>query len=307
MNILKKYNFGFVQKTAIMLFCIFFSLMFGQMISGIIASSVNPDLFNNLDKITAEMTSEINLLKILQFVSAIFTFVIPPIIIALLFGESIASYLMLNKSPKLLFYILSVLLIFSILPFMNIVIMWNKAINLPESMSAIEESMISMEESGLRMTEFMLAGSGSFAFLINILIMAVLPAIGEELLFRGLIQKHLIDWTKKPHLAIILSAIIFSTVHFQFYGFFPRMLLGMLFGYLVYYSGSLWPAIFAHFFNNLMAVLAFKFSEGSIGDTEIDSFGTNPTDIYYVVIGLVAAFFIGRYMIKNHSINKQTQ
>ena len=301
MNILKKYNFGFVQKTAIMLFCIFFSLMLGQMISGIIASSVNPELFSNLDTITAEMTSEITLLKILQFISALFTFVIPPIIIAVLFGESIASYLLLNKSPKLLYYVLSVLLIFAILPFMNIVILLNKAIDLPESMSAIEESMISMEESGLRMTEFMLAGSGSFTFLINILIMAVLPAIGEELMFRGLIQKHLIDWTKKPHLAILFSAIIFSAVHFQFYGFFPRVLLGMLFGYLAYYSGSLWPAIFAHFFNNLMAVLAFKFSEGSLGETEIDSFGTTPSDIYYVIIGLAAAFFIGRYMIKKRT------
>ncbi len=298
MNILKKYNLNYAQKSAIMLFCIFLSLFLGQIISLIIASSTNPEVFSNLDLITADMTSEIALLKVLQVVSALFTFVIPPIIIAILFGDNIMSYLTLNKSPKIIYYLLTIAFIFSILPFMNIVIMWNQAIELPANMSGLEETMISMEESGKRMTEFMLLGSGTFGFIINILIMAVLPAIGEEFMFRGVIQKHLIEWTKKPHLAIAISAIIFSAVHFQFYGFVPRVLLGILFGYLVYYSGSLWPAIFAHFFNNLMAVVAFKVSDDNMGSTEVDSFGTTGSDIYYVVLGLAVAFFIGRYLFR---------
>lgn len=286
-----------------MFFCIFISLMIGQIISLIIASIINPELFQNLDQISPEMVNEISLLKTLQVISALFSFVIPPIIIAVLFGDNISSFLLLNKSPKIAYYGLIILFIFSILPFMNIIIMWNQAIKLPESMSSIEESMISMEESGLRMTKFLLAGSGTLNLIINILIMAILPAIGEEFMFRGIIQKHLIEWTKKPHIAIIISAIIFSSIHFQFYGFFPRLLLGMLFGYLVFYSGSLWPAIFAHFFNNLMAVISYKFSGESLGESEIDSFGTAGSDIYYVVLGLTAAFFIGRYLFRKRLTN----
>ncbi|PLX08205.1 MAG: hypothetical protein C0596_07895 [Marinilabiliales bacterium] len=298
MNTLKKYNFNPLQKSAIMLFCIFISIMIGQMIGGIIAANTNSEALQNIDSITADMDYEINLLKVLQLVYALFSFVIPPIIIALLFGDKLSSFLLLNKSPKILYYILIPLFIFSILPAMNLIIMWNQAISLPASMSGIEEEMIRMEESGLRMTEFMLAGSGTLGFIVNMIIMALIPAIGEELMFRGLIQKHLIEWTKKPHLAIILSAIIFSAVHMQFYGFFPRLVLGALFGYLVYYSKSLWPAIFAHFFNNAMAVIAYKLGDQSLGNSEIDSFVTTSSDIYFVIIGLVGAFFIGRYLFR---------
>jgi membrane protease YdiL (CAAX protease family) len=303
MNTLKRYNFNFAQRTAIMLFCILICLMIGQLITSIIAGAVNPELFNNLDQLKPEMTKEITLLKSLQFISALFTFVFPPIIIGLLFGNNIMSFLQLNRSPKILYYILTIVFIFSVLPGMNIIIMLNKAIRFPESMSAIESSLQGMEESGLRMTEIMLTGSGPLNLIVNILIMAVIPAIGEEFMFRGLIQKHLIEWTKRPHLAIIFSAVIFSAVHFQFYGFFPRVLLGMLFGYLVYYSGSLWPAIFAHFFNNLMAVLSYHFSSNTLGNTEIDSFGTTNSDIYFVFAGLVVAVFIGRYLFRK----KQSQ
>jgi membrane protease YdiL (CAAX protease family) len=181
---------------------------------------------------------------------------------------------------------------------MNIIIIWNQSLQLPESLSGLEKSLQSMEESGLKMTEIMLAGNGFGSLLINLLLMAVIPAIGEEFLFRGVIQKHLIEWTRKPHLAIIISAIIFSAVHFQFYGFIPRVILGMIFGYLVFYSGSLWPAIFAHFFNNAMAVMAYKYAGDSLGQSEIDTFGTTSSDFYFILIGLVIAYFIGRHLFR---------
>ena len=84
---------------------------------------------------------------------------------------------------------------------------------------------------------------------------AMIPAIGEELLFRGVLQKQLIKGLGNAHVAIILTAVIFSAFHLQFLGFFSRALLGMLFGYLYYWSKNMWYPILTHFTNNGLALL----------------------------------------------------
>jgi membrane protease YdiL (CAAX protease family) len=127
---------------------------------------------------------------------------------------------------------------------------------LPESMQSLEQNFKAAEESSKNMVNVMISGTSISALIINILLVGLLPAVGEELLFRGVIQKHLAAMFKNQHVAIFIAAFLFSAVHFQFYGFIPRLMLGMIFGYLVYYSGSMWTAIFAHFFNNSMAVIA---------------------------------------------------
>lgn len=298
MNMFRNQNFNILQKSAIILFVILVSMLIGQFISSILGMIINPELFTEKGFAEASTTAEINVLKLMQFVSATFTFVLPAIIIAFLFSKDVFEFLNLKSSPSVPYYLLTVLFLFSVLPAMNIIIIWNQSLQLPESLSGFEKSLQSMEESGLKMTEIMLAGNGFGSLLINLLLMAVIPAIGEEFLFRGVIQKHLIEWTRKPHLAIIISAIIFSAVHFQFYGFIPRVILGMIFGYLVFYSGSLWPAIFAHFFNNAMAVMAYKYAGDSLGQSEIDTFGTTSSDFYFILIGLVIAYFIGRHLFR---------
>ncbi|MNR07910.1 CAAX amino terminal protease self- immunity [compost metagenome] len=112
------------------------------------------------------------------------------------------------------------------------------------------------EELAAKMTIQLITVRSNFDFIVNLVMIAVLPAIGEELMFRGGVQRSLERAFGNPHVAIWLSAIIFSTIHVQFYGFVPRMLLGAGFGYLYYYSGSIWYAMFAHFLNNAYAVCA---------------------------------------------------
>ncbi len=303
MNIFKKYNLGFLQQTIFILFCIFISILIGQVISIFIVKTFNPQLLSNMDNISIDDVYNINLLKTIQTVSAIFTFIVPSLLIGFLFSDNIYNFLSLNKSPKILYYVLSIAFMFSILPFMNLVIMWNSSIELPASMYNIEQSIIEMEESSARITKLMLTGSGSINLIISVFVMAIVPAIGEELMFRGVIQKHLISWTKKPHISIIISAIIFSAVHFQFYGFFPRFILGAFFGYLAYYSGSLFPAIFVHFFNNLMAVISYKIGEETIGNTKIEELGTSNSDLYLVIIGIIIAVFIGRFLFTRNTFH----
>ena len=116
------------------------------------------------------------------------------------------------------------------------------------------------ESDAMRMTQAFLVMNTPLDLLINLFIIAVIPALGEELLFRGLIQKLVYKWKSNIHLSIWLTAFLFSAVHMQFLGFFPRMLLGALLGYMLVWTGSLWLPIIAHFTNNALAVLMTYFS-----------------------------------------------
>jgi len=112
-----------------------------------------------------------------------------------------------------------------------------------------------MENDAAMLTNKLLSGVSWKDFMVNMLMIAIIPAVGEEFLFRGIVQKIFYEWTRRPHLAIFISAILFSTVHMQFFGFIPRMLLGVLFGYFFYWSGNIWLSVLAHFLNNAIAII----------------------------------------------------
>nr|WP_256471379.1 CPBP family intramembrane glutamic endopeptidase [Solitalea agri] len=117
---------------------------------------------------------------------------------------------------------------------------------------------------------------------LNLFMMAVLPAIGEELLFRGVAQRLFIDTFKNANAGIWVAAIVFSALHFQFYGFLPRMLLGVLFGYLFYWSGNIWLAVFAHFVNNATVVVFSYLFQHKIIEFNIDQTDSLPLTAYLV-------------------------
>ncbi|HPH46026.1 MAG TPA: CPBP family intramembrane metalloprotease, partial [Chryseolinea sp.] len=106
---------------------------------------------------------------------------------------------------------------------------------------------------------------------VAFIVIAILPAIGEELVFRGIIQKELFRGTKNSHLSIWIAAAIFSAIHLQFYGFVPRMLLGVLFGYLYHWSGNLTLSMLAHFVNNGFTVVALYLHQQKIIDIDIEN------------------------------------
>jgi uncharacterized protein len=162
----------------------------------------------------------------------------------------------------------------------SIVIEWNQKIEFPGDEWA--RSFEDLFAEGTRyLTEF-----NSIYDLIGVFIMiAILPAIGEEIVFRGMIQNDLLRATKNPHIAIWVSAIIFSAFHIQFFGFFPRMLLGALFGYLYYWSGNLWIAVIAHFVNNGTQVIAmYLYKRGFVNIDLEDSTSTPWQAVVFSVI-----------------------
>ncbi|MDX1284579.1 MAG: CPBP family intramembrane glutamic endopeptidase, partial [Draconibacterium sp.] len=189
-------------------------------------------------------------LKYFQVVQAIGLFIVPPFILGWLYYGNVVNYLHLNKSFSGSSFILVVILMFFAAPFINFIGELNNNMVFPDWLSGIESWMKNAEENAAALTEAFLNVKTIPGLAFNIFMIAFLPAIGEELLFRGVIQKIFTNMTKNHHWGIWISAILFSALHFQFYGFVPRVILGALFGYMLVWSGSMWLPILGHFFNN---------------------------------------------------------
>ena len=182
------------------------------------------------------------------------------------------------------------LFILAALPLVNLSFMLNETIELPAWASIFEAQANDTLESILRMDNF-------GVFLINFLLIGLLPAIGEELIFRGIVQKYLSKLLKSPIVGIWLSAIIFSAIHFQFEGFFPRMVLGAVLGYLYYWTSNLWVPIFAHLVNNGLQVVVMYFS-----DIDLSSAESNTSAVtWYMILGSVAILYTLHYFIKKNT------
>ena len=217
-------------------------------------------------------------MKIAQGLSSIMMFVVPPIVYYYVTRKQQPLHSLglrsVNK-PWYLFIIIGIALMFVSLPVTNLLTRWNEAMSLGGVMEQFESYLKTLEETAQATTEKMLNVDTFGGLLLNLLIIALIPAVGEELTFRGVLQQGL---TRKmnPHVAIILSAAIFSFIHFQFYGFLPRMFLGILLGYMFYVSGSLWTSITMHFVNNGTAVVLYYLNHKGIINIDVDHFGEMP-------------------------------
>ncbi len=150
----------------------------------------------------------------------------------------------------------------------SILIRWNENISLPFGM---EEWARPMEEKLAEVTLYLTQYESVVQMILAFMVVAVLPGIGEEIVFRGMIQNDLFRATRNPHVAIWFSAFIFSAIHFQFYGFFPRMFLGALFGYLYFWSGNLWMPVLAHFANNGFTLASLYFVQRGTIPVDMDN------------------------------------
>lgn len=171
------------------------------------------------------------------------------------------------------------------LPLISMLAEWNKGMELPSFLASVEEIMRQMEESALAMTEKFLNTSSFGMMIVNLFVMALLPAVCEEMMFRGWLQRVLGN-RLNYHMAIWVSAFIFSAIHFQFYGFVPRMIIGAALGYLYCYTGSLWASIIAHFTNNAAAVITAFLAYNGYTSINFDLIGTG--DTWYLSVASVA-------------------
>ena len=179
----------------------------------------------------------------------------------------------------------------------SIIIYWNAQITFPDFMSGFEEYVKSKEAEAMRITTYITDFDNFTEYLLGLLVIGLLAGIGEEYLFRGILQPKLHQYTGNPHLGVWIAAFVFSAIHMQFYGFFPRMLLGALFGYLYLYSGSLVYPILAHILNNSFTVTLVYLSK--LGLIEFDIEGTAQIEWIYILLGLILFIFSFKLFIKN--------
>ena len=214
-------------------------------------------------------------MKWLQLIQTAFTFVLPAFLLAHFVGQGV-SYLKFTPIRSSLMWFGVILLMPLALPAVN----WLKSLNdmvvLPHFMSGVELWMQQMEHQSELLTEKFLSVSSYSALALNLLVMAAIPALGEELFFRGILQTVLGEKLNR-HLAVWITAFIFSAIHLQFYGFLPRFLLGAALGYLFLFSGSIWASIVAHFINNALAVLLFFLTFNGYLTFDMDALGTQNT------------------------------
>lgn len=228
----------------------------------------------------------IALLKYFQVVQSVGVFIVPPFILAWLYCGEIAAYLQLNKTVTAQSVLLVLILGFSAIPVINLFGELNANMKLPEWLSGVENWIKTREDMASELTEKFLKVDSFGGYLFNLFMIAFLPAIGEELLFRGVVQRIFTNWTRSLHWGIWISAALFSALHFQFYGFIPRMLLGVMFGYLLVWSGSMWLPIIAHFINNGVAVTGMYLIDKGTIKPEFEEIGSTGDSIYFSIVSI---------------------
>jgi len=232
-------------------------------------------------------------LKLFQLLSAIGLFIIPPIVYGIITSKNSLKTLGLKRISNPINYLLMILLMVVSTAFISWLIEINASMVLPEFMNGIEQWMKASEAQAEELTKLFLTFNGVGSLIYMLVIVAVVPAVGEELLFRGVLQKIFINWFKKPHLAIWVTAILFSALHMQFFGFFPRMLLGVMFGYVFYWSKSLWLPILGHFINNGSVVILSYFYPETIENADISVFES----IDYAYVLYIGSFILSMGLI----------
>lgn len=236
-------------------------------------------------------------LQYLQIVNTLGIFIIPPVLFALLVDRSPMRYLALKASPAILSTFTGMAVIVAVLPFIHWVAGINEMMSLPEWLSGIEEWMKRSEEQAKQLTELFLSGQTPVALVLNLIMIAVLPAIGEELLFRGVLLRLFREWTRNPHVAVLVTAVLFSALHMQFYGFLPRFLLGIILGYLFIWTRSLWVPIIVHFVNNGIAVVAAWYYARGATERDFETIGEvqQPTLIVMSFLAVLAMMLAVRF------------
>tara|TARA_Y100000816_G_scaffold206500_1_gene152504 strand:- start:1000 stop:1857 length:858 start_codon:yes stop_codon:yes gene_type:complete len=265
-------------------------------ISPLLAMSIVSNLIETPTEISYEGLDR----KILMLSNSflLFFFLIPYFVI-----RNNPSYLMNYKKVKLLPIIM---VIFTTVFFIILnapVIEWNKSISFPSFMSSFESWALLKEKQLESLTIYLVSFKNNFEYLIGIIAIAIIPGFCEEYFFRGVLQKNLKLLLKNAHIAILLSSLLFSAFHLQFYGFFPRFFLGVFFGYLFYWSGSLMYPVIAHALNNFLSLTVFYAASSGLFGEDIDVSVNSSPEIPLALIAFSIIIFIFLVVILKEKLN----
>lgn len=224
------------------------------------------------------------------------TFLLPALVLQKL--EPYFNYFPIEKGKNWLPYAIAVAFLFAFGPIMQLIGEANMHMTLPDAWAGIEQWMRAQEQSMATLTERIVMVDRWELLLANILVMAVMPAIAEEYYFRGSLMHIIQRVAKNYHITVWLSALIFSAIHVQFFGFFPRMILGVFFGYMFVWTQNIWIPILAHFVNNAtVTVVAFVYARQ--GKTYADLQSYDSYSIFLYIASFILTIVLGWWFYKN--------
>jgi len=242
----------FLILAAIVIGCMLVGVLIG---AGIIIAVYGLKTIGQIGTFNTAYPGVINAIWILQITSTTIPLFLGPVIFARFIVKEPIDYLKATtKIPALLFLMVFVIMFFSA-PVMEWLVNINQQMKFPHFLQGLYDWMRRSEDQALKETQLLLQMKSIGAMLFDLLVIGLLTAIAEEFLFRGAVQTIFTRWTNNKHWGIWIAAILFSAFHMQFFGFLPRLMLGVLFGYFVTWSGSIWTSVWAHFINNGTAVV----------------------------------------------------
>ncbi|MCR5193673.1 MAG: CPBP family intramembrane metalloprotease [Bacteroidales bacterium] len=249
----------------------------------ILAVGVSVAIGFMIDGVAAKMT--------MQVVTQVITFAGTAFFFAYLFYDKPLRCLGLNSTHAIVVKLLMAsLILVALLPVSDWLTRMNDSWHLPQSLASFEESMRSMGEKAQAELEVFLNRTSVGALIGNLFVLAFVPAICEELLFRGALQRLFCRMLSNHHVAIWITAALFSLFHGELFAFLPRFVLGAALGYLFYYSSSIWINVMAHFLNNALAVVLFYLACNGYIDTGFTESLNAPW--YLALLGLVVAIIL---------------
>ncbi len=227
------------------------------------------------------------MLKIVQAVSVVLVFILPAILFAAFWTKQKVSYIGMSKRPVFLSLLIAAMGMVVAMPMINWLSEVNQHMQLPEAFSGIEAWMKNSEAKAAVLTEAFTRGTSAGTLALNLFVVAFMAAVSEEIFFRGMLQKVLIECFKNKHVAVWIGAALFSAFHMQFYGFIPRMLMGAYLGYLFLWTGTLYASIVAHFVNNGLAVLLVWLANRGAISMDVEKVGMEQGQFVIVLLSVV--------------------
>ena len=262
-------------------------LLFSLFLFMLIAVSLITQLLGSLTDNTAAI------LRISSVLQNVLVFILPAVATAMLSTRFPATLLAIDKFPSGKFILLSIAALIVSIPLMNSIIDWNQNIALPESFSQFNEYMQQLEKGAEKAVNDITSGNTVGTLIMSILIVGIFTGLGEEIFFRGGLMR-LFSCIKgmSPHVAIWLTAFLFSALHMQFLGFVPRMLLGVFFGYLTFWSGSLWLPIMIHALNNSILVTTDWINNRGGSQIDVNSIGLGDNALVLNIASIILTLIV---------------
>jgi uncharacterized protein len=272
-------------------------LIFGQLLAGlIIAVKYGQEVLLDIANLKLSSPQAQSALWVMQTAGTTIPILITPIVFSYFIVKEPDEYLKNNfHFPWALILLIFLIMLFA-LPVIEFLGNLNQKFPISKALRDYENEVQKMSDSMLQMNSF-------WSMIFDLLFIGLLTAIIEEILFRGAMQTVFIRWTKNKHAAVWIVAILFSAFHLEFSGFIPRMFLGLLFGYFTVWSGSVWPAIWAHFVNNgTIVVLTYMAQQKLINIDPNDQHSFN--NVIYIISGviMIVLLYFSRYIAVKRQI-----